>query len=147
MRERSDDMAGRLEGKVALITGGGSGIGRACALRFAKEGASICVADIDLAAATETARQVDATGRKSLPIQVDTTGEAAADVMVKRCVEGLGAVDVLVAAAGVGGPRVPGSDSYQPDTGLKIPMEQFRRGIDAKLLRGVFSNCAVGGLV
>jgi NAD(P)-dependent dehydrogenase (short-subunit alcohol dehydrogenase family) len=95
MRERSDDMAGRLEGKVALITGGGSGIGRACALRFAKEGANICVADIDLAAATESARQVDAAGRKSLPVQVDTTNEAANDVMVKRCVEGLGAVDVL----------------------------------------------------
>src|SRR3989454_11859150 len=143
MRGRSDDMAGRLEAKVALITGGGSGIGRACALRFAKEGASICVADIDLAAATETGRQVDAAGRKSLPIQVDTTDEAAADVMVKRCGEGLGAVDVLVAAAGVGGPRVPGSDSYHPYTVLKIPMEQFRRVIDVNLYGVLFSNRAV----
>jgi len=143
MRERSDDMAGRLEGKVVLITGGGSGIGRACALRFAKEGANICVADIDLAAATESARQVDAAGRKSLPVQVDTIHEAANDVMVRRCVEGLGAVDVLVAAAGVGGPRVPGSDSYQPYTVLTIPMEQFRRVIDINLYGVLFSNRAV----
>ena len=48
-------MAGRVEGKVALVTGGGSGIGRACAVRFAKEGANVCVADLDLRAATETA--------------------------------------------------------------------------------------------
>jgi NAD(P)-dependent dehydrogenase (short-subunit alcohol dehydrogenase family) len=40
-------MPGRLEGKVAVITGGGSGIGRACALRFASEGATVCVADLD----------------------------------------------------------------------------------------------------
>ena len=136
-------MAGRLEGKVAVITGGGSGIGRACALRFAQEGASVCVADIDLTAATETARRVDAAGRKSLPVQVDTTDEASNDVMVKRCVEALGAVDVLVAAAGVGGPRVPGSDAYQPYTVLKIPIEQFRRVIDINLYGVLFSNRAV----
>jgi NAD(P)-dependent dehydrogenase (short-subunit alcohol dehydrogenase family) len=136
-------MAGRLEGKVAVITGGGSGIGRACALRFAQEGATVCVADIDLTAATETARRVDAAGRKSLPVQVDTTDEASNDVMVKRCVEALGAVDVLVAAAGVGGPRVPGSDAYQPYTMLKIPMEQFRRVIDINLYGVLFSNRAV----
>src|SRR2546426_5642891 len=77
MRERSDDMAGRLEGKVALITGGGGGIGRGCALRFAKEGANVCVADIDLAAATESARQVDAGGRETLPLPVATANETA----------------------------------------------------------------------
>jgi len=136
-------MAGRIEGKVALITGGGSGIGRACAVRFAQEGANVCVADLDPTGAAETVRQVESAGRKAVAVQVDTTDEAANDAMVRRCVDALGAVDVLVAAAGVGGPRVPGSDSYQPYTVLKIPMEQFRRVIDVNLYGVLFSNRAV----
>src|SRR5439155_1477117 len=80
-------MAGRVEGKVALITGGGSGIGRACAVRFAKEGANVCAADLDLKGAKETARLVEGEGRKALALQVDTTDEAANDVMVRGCVE------------------------------------------------------------
>ena len=136
-------MAGRLEGKVALITGGASGIGRACAVRFAGEGANVCVADLDLSGAAETARQVDAAGRKSLAVQVDTTDEAANDLMVRRCVEALGAVDVLVAAAGVGGPRVPEATSYKTYTVLTIPLEQFQRVIDINLYGVLHSNRAV----
>jgi NAD(P)-dependent dehydrogenase (short-subunit alcohol dehydrogenase family) len=136
-------MAGRLDGKVALITGGGSGIGRACAVRFAKEGANVCAADLDLKGATETAQMVDAAGRKSLALQVDTTDEAANDAMVKRCVETLGAVDVLVAAAGIGAVRVPGATSYQPHSVLSIPVDQFKRVIDVNLYGVLFSNRAV----
>jgi 3-oxoacyl-[acyl-carrier protein] reductase len=136
-------MAGRIEGKVALITGGGSGIGRACAVRFAQEGANVCVADLDLNGAAETARQVEATGRKAVAVQGDTTDEAANDAMVRRCVETFGAVDVLVAAAGVGAVRVPGAESYQPYTMLDIPMEQFKRVIDVNLYGVFFSNRAV----
>jgi len=136
-------MAGRLEGKVALITGGGSGIGRACAVRFAREGANVCVADLDQAGAAESARQVEAAGRKALALGVDTTVEAANDGMVKRCVDALGGVDVLVAAAGVGGARVPGTESYQTYTVLDIPMADFRRVIDVNLYGVLFSNRAV----
>src|SRR5262245_42324265 len=118
-------MAGRLEGKVALVTGGGSGIGRACAVRFGQEGADGCAADIDRTGARCVARQVGAAGRKARAVQVDTTDEASCEAMVRRCVEGLGAVDVLVAAAGVGGARVPGAASYQTYSVLNIPMEQF----------------------
>src|SRR5262249_14928456 len=136
-------MAGRLEGKIALITGGGSGIGRACAMRFARGGANVCAADLDQAGAAETARQVEAARRKALALRVDTTDEAANNEMVRRCVETLGAVDVLVAAAGVGGARVPGSESYRTYTVLDIPMADFRRVIDVNLYGVLFSNRAV----
>jgi NAD(P)-dependent dehydrogenase (short-subunit alcohol dehydrogenase family) len=135
-------MAERLAGKVAVITGGGSGIGRACALRFAEERAKVCVADLDLAAATETARLVQAAGGKSLAVQTDTTDEAANDAMVAACVKAFDAVDVLVAAAGVGSPR-PEAGSAKPYTMLTIPTESFRAVVDVNLYGVLFSNRAV----
>ena len=136
-------MAGRLEGKVALITGGGSGIGRACAVRFAAEGAKVCAADLSLDAAKETARIVEASGGSSLAVQVDTTDEAANDAMVERCVGAFGAVDVLVAAAGVGSPRPPSPNSARAYTMLDIPTKDFRAVIDVNLYGVLFSNRAV----
>ena len=115
-------MAGRLAGKIAVITGGGSGIGRACAVRFAMEGAKVCVADLDQTAAKDTARRVEAAGQKSLALRVDTTDEVANDLMVEQCVETFGAVDVLVAAAGVGSPR-PEAGSAKPHSMLTMPIE------------------------
>ena len=134
-------MAGRLADKIALITGGGSGIGRACALRFAAEGAKVCVADLDLAAATETARRVSGSGGTSIAVPVDTTDEKANDAMVARCVEALGGLDILVAAAGVGSPRAQ-QDSAKPFSVLTIPTEQFRAVVDVNLYGVLFSNRA-----
>ena len=65
-------------------------------------------------------------------MEVDTTDEAANDAMVRRCVEALGGVDVLVAAAGVGSPR-PAPGSTQPFTVLTIPTADFRKVIDVNL--------------
>jgi len=135
-------MPGRLEGKIAVITGGGSGIGRACAVRFAAEGATVCVADLDERAAGETARRVEAAGRRALAVGTDTTDEAATDAMVATCVRAFGAVDVLVAAAGVGSPR-PDAASARPYTMLDIPTERFRAVIDVNLYGVIFSNRAV----
>jgi NAD(P)-dependent dehydrogenase (short-subunit alcohol dehydrogenase family) len=135
-------MAGRLDGKVALITGGGSGIGRACALRFAEEGAHVCVADLDLKRAEETTRGVIDAGRRSLALEVNTTDEAANDAMVRRCAETLGAVDVLVAAAGVASPRRPGTANDEPYTVLSIPTDDFRAVIDVNLYGVFYSNRA-----
>jgi NAD(P)-dependent dehydrogenase (short-subunit alcohol dehydrogenase family) len=135
-------MAGRLAGKVALITGGGSGIGRACALAFVAEGARVCVADLDGKRAEDTARQVQEAGGQAVALAADTTDEAANDRMVARCVEALGAVDVLIAAAGVGSPRRAGTASDEPYTVLDMPTADFRAVIDVNLYGVYFSNRA-----
>ncbi len=131
-------MAGRLEGKIALITGGGSGIGRACCARFAQEGAAVCAADMNLEGAAETVRQVEAAGGKATALQVDTTDEAANERMVQHCVSAFGAVDVLVAAAGIGSGR-PATEEQpaQPFTVLTMPLDWFKRVIDVNFW-GVF---------
>jgi NAD(P)-dependent dehydrogenase (short-subunit alcohol dehydrogenase family) len=135
-------MSGRLDGKVALITGGGSGIGRACAVRFAAEGASVVVADVSLEGAAETVRQVEADGGAATALQVDTTDEAACETMVARCVEAFGAVDVLVAAAGISSGRPPSDQPAEPYTVLTVPVEQFRRVVDVNFYGVLFSDRA-----
>lgn len=136
-------MTGRLADKIALITGGGSGIGRACARRFSQEGAKVCVADLDLAAAAETARLVDPAGKTAIAVQIDTTDESANDAMVGRCVEAFGALDILVAAAGIASPLRPGEGPVQPHTVLTVPTEQFRQVLEINLYGVMFSNRAV----
>lgn len=142
-------MAGRLDGRVALITGGGSGIGRACALRFAAEGALICAADISLEGAAETVRQVEAAGGTALALQVDTSDEAANETMVARCVAAFGAVDVLVAAAGVSGlgllmpNRAAGASASPPLSILDVSLDGFRRVIDINFYGVLYSDLAV----
>ena len=133
-------MAGRIEGKVAQITGGGSGIGRACAVRFAEEGAAICVADRDADGAAETVRLVEAAGGKAIAVTVDTTDEAANDAMVGECVRAFGGVDILVAAAGVGGARARRDQPQTPFTVLTVPIEDFQRVYDINLY-GVLYSC------
>ena len=134
----------RLDGKVALITGGGIGIGRATALRFAQEGASVCLADLSLENAAAVAYEVEAAGGQALAVQVDTADESGCEAMVRRCVEAFGAVDVLVAAAGIGSaiPRTGGP--VQPLSVLDYPIEPFRRVIDVNLYGVLYSNRAVG---
>ncbi|HEY2105049.1 MAG TPA: SDR family NAD(P)-dependent oxidoreductase [Candidatus Binataceae bacterium] len=91
----------RIENKNAIITGGASGIGRATARRFAAEGANVMIADRNLAAGEQLARELGAAGRKVIAHGVDVSEEAQVDSMVDRAVRELGGVDILVAAAAI----------------------------------------------
>ena len=97
----------RLEGKVALITGGGSGIGRASALRFAVEGASIVASDLSEASAVETVAAVREAGGEATAVAGDVVSNDDAKAMVQAAIDAYGKLDVLVNSAGVSG-RVEG---------------------------------------
>lgn len=91
----------KLGGKVALITGAGSGIGRAMALLFAKEGADIGVNDIDLSSAEETVKAVKQIGQRAIAIRADVAEPDEVDAMVDRVISELGGVHILVNNAGI----------------------------------------------
>lgn len=91
----------KLEGRVAVITGSGSGIGRACARVFAAEGASVVVADIDLASARETARAIEESGGRALAIAADVSDPAAVKSLVRHSIEAFASIDVLVNNAAI----------------------------------------------
>src|SRR6266851_7956714 len=94
-------MSLRLDGKTALITGGASGIGRATALRFAQEGANVCVADRQATAAEESATEVRKLGRRAAAVTVDVSNPVQVQAMIDRAVKELGSIDIVLAAAGV----------------------------------------------
>jgi len=90
----------RLEGKVALITGSGSGIGRATAERFAREGARVVVNDLHRERAEETVRRIQTAGGVALAIVADVSQSAAVSAMVAHALGVYGQIDVLVNNAG-----------------------------------------------
>ncbi|MFZ8887200.1 MAG: SDR family NAD(P)-dependent oxidoreductase [Steroidobacteraceae bacterium] len=94
-------MTGRLAGKVAVVTGAGSGLGRAAAQRFAAEGAQVGCADIDMGLAEAAAADIVAAGGRALAIQLDAASMADNDRMADRLVTAWGRIDVLYANAGI----------------------------------------------
>jgi D-sorbitol dehydrogenase (acceptor) len=92
----------RLEGKRAIVTGGGSGIGRGICLRFAQEGARVMVADLDQAAAERVVQEIEASDGSAAAVQVDVRKQDAVQRMVDATVDAFGGIDILVNNAGVG---------------------------------------------
>lgn len=95
----------RLKDKIAIVTGGGSGLGAATAVDFAREGAAVVVADRREPAAQEVARAIEKDGGRAVAVKVDITRTAEVAAMVKTAVDVFGGVDILMAAAGIGGFR------------------------------------------
>ena len=93
-----------LEGKIALVTGAGRGIGKGIALTFAREGADVAIDDIDPETAEATASEVRALGRRSMAIRADVAKEDEVNRMVERIIREWGGVDILVNNAGFGNP-------------------------------------------
>jgi len=91
----------RFTNKCVLVTGGGSGIGRAVCLAFAHEGADVGVADVSVEGAESTAQEVRKTGRKAVALKVDVTDLASVQAMVTQAVAALGSLNILVNSAGV----------------------------------------------
>ena len=92
----------QVQGHVAMITGGGSGIGRATALMLAREGADVLIADINGDAAEKVAGEGAALGRRSLGVKTDTTVKSEVQRAVAQGIERLGKIDILLNAAGIG---------------------------------------------
>lgn len=97
----------RLEGKRAVITGAGSGIGRASALRFAQEGASVLVVGRSSGNTEETVALIRAAGGHALAMVADATQEAMVEAMVARCVAEFGGLDIFFANAATPGTNAP----------------------------------------
>ena len=119
--------ASRFEGQVALITGGGSGLGRAAALRLASEGAAVAVVDIRPERAEKVRKEIEAAGGRAIAVVADVTEAADAERMVVEAMEAFGRLDVLLTAAGIGG----------GGTVVSIPEEDWDRMVDLDL-KGVY---------
>jgi len=117
----------RLKEKVAIITGGGSGIGRATALMFAREGAKVVVSDYNEGTGQQTVNDIKANGGDAIFVKADVSKEEEVKYMVDRAVGEYGKVDVLFSNAGIGELR----------KATELPVEDWDRTININL-RGVF---------
>jgi NAD(P)-dependent dehydrogenase (short-subunit alcohol dehydrogenase family) len=96
---------GRLAGKAALVTGAGSGIGKAIATLYGRQGASVMASDINEETASAVAAQIEDSGGEAKPLRTDTTKEDDVKAAIAATVSAWGKVDIVVNNAGIGGPQ------------------------------------------
>lgn len=120
-----------LSGKVAIVTGAGSGIGRAIALRFAQAGADVVLADINLESIIDVAQSIEASQCQALPIQADVSKPDEIRDMVQRTLSTLNQIDILVNNAGIAGKTAPLTELEEADWDKVLDLN----------LKGVFLCC------
>jgi NAD(P)-dependent dehydrogenase (short-subunit alcohol dehydrogenase family) len=130
---RFKEFAMRLVGKSAIITGAGRGIGKATALRFAREGADVLVPDLDLGTSQQTAGAIAALGRKGVSMQADLTRTADIQRMVETALREFGKIDILVNNAGLTQVRDP----------MQLTEADWDRTLDLNLKAVFFCSQAV----
>lgn len=123
----------RLKDKVAIITGGGKGLGKVYGERMAQEGAAVVLADIDEAAAKQTAAQINENGGNAIGIYVDVSSQESTKQMAERAVAEFGKIDILINNASLMS-VLPRRNWYE------IPVEEWDR-VMAVNLRGMFLCC------
>jgi NAD(P)-dependent dehydrogenase (short-subunit alcohol dehydrogenase family) len=145
---------GRLGGKVAVITGGGNGLGRATALRFSQEGAAIVIADLLEGPGRETVSMIEAAGGRAVFSLLDAANRLDNDAMAALAVETFGGLDILVTAAGIShGDYVSGDTENEikritrnmelavtPGRSfIELPVENWQKVIDVNLTGTLFA--------
>ena len=126
----------RLQNKRAIITGAGSGIGRAAAIRFCQEGARVAVIDINQAGAEETVAMISQNGGEAMAIAADVTREEQVENAVTQAIDNWGGVDIVVANAGI---AMYGQD----DRVDRLSLDVWQHMLEVNLT-GVFLTCKHG---
>ena len=108
-------MPGRLDNKIALVTGAGSGIGRATALVFAREGATVVVSDIVVEGGQETVQQIEAAGGEAIFVKADVSKAADVEALITQTVETYGRLDCAFNNAGIEGGVKPTIDCTEEE--------------------------------